>query len=66
MEGLTPLKIQEAWNGLCPAVGGDDGYRTLTSLSFDVCAVYCLLAISFPIVIGIVVTSTQDGQQAAF
>ena len=34
----------------------------LTSLSFDVCAV----AFNFPIVIGIVIISTQDGQQDAF
>jgi hypothetical protein len=38
----------------------------LTSLSFDVCAVYCPHAINFPIVIGIVIISTQDGQQDAF
>ena len=67
MEGPTPLKMQKAWNGLCPAgAADDDGYRTLTSLSVDVCAVYCLLAGSFPIVIGTVIISTQDGQQDAF
>jgi hypothetical protein len=38
----------------------------LTSLSFYVCAVYCPLAINFPIVIGIVIISAQDGQQDAF
>jgi hypothetical protein len=27
MEGLTPLKMQKAWNSLCPAAAHDDGDR---------------------------------------